>query len=253
LQPGLRGLPHLGLIAARGGTILIVAGAFLAVGAGAGAASATPPASPPTATATLAVVGLAIDKRNDAPIVRLVLPDGSAADLPTAPEGTTVEYTLAYTLTGDPTTNAVITDVVPFGLQYVKGSATGDGAFAFASFDASSGRLSWTAETLTTSGSVRYSAFVVEGASTLSQPIENVAAILSEGTDPTDDFSDIYVPGAVAAATSGPRTPPPTDVVGSAPVGPGDAGVASFLGLLTVIVAGVCIATSMPARRRDRP
>jgi uncharacterized repeat protein (TIGR01451 family) len=206
-----------------------------------------------SADATVAVVGLAIDKSNDAPLVSLVLPDGSTADLPTAPEGTTVDYTLAYTLTGDPLGNAVITDVVPFGLQYVKGSATGDGAFAFTSSDASSGRLSWTATTLTTSGSVSYSAFVVEGASTLSQPIENVAAIVSDGTDPTDDFSDIFVPAAVAGETSGPRTPPPTDALGSETPAASGSAIGPFLVLLTVLVAGICVATSMPgARRRDR-
>ena len=42
--------------------------------------------------------GLIIDKTNDAPLGILELPDGSTADLPTADEGETVTYTLAYTL-----------------------------------------------------------------------------------------------------------------------------------------------------------
>ena len=68
--------------------------------------------------------GLTIEKSNDAPIETLEMPDGSTVDLPTADEGETVVFTLAYTLSGDPVTAGIITDVVPEGLAYVVGSAT---------------------------------------------------------------------------------------------------------------------------------
>lgn len=204
-----------------------------------------------SAEATVAVFGLAFDKSNDAPIASLLLPDGSTAELPTAREGATIGYTLAYTLTGDPVHNVVITDVVPFGLQFVKGSAGSDPEFTLASFDASSGTLSWRAATLTTSGTITYRAFVLEGASSLSQPIENVAAIVSDDTVPTDDFSDIFVPAAVAGETSPPRvTPPPTDALRSEEPGSAGLGLALFLLTLTVVVTGICVATSTPNAHR---
>ncbi len=57
--------------------------------------------------------GLVIAKSNNAPIETIELPDGSTADLPTAPEGSTVTFTLNYTFSGDPVTNGIITDVLP--------------------------------------------------------------------------------------------------------------------------------------------
>ena len=45
----------------------------------------------------------------------------------------TVSYTLEYTLVDGPVTNGIITDVVPFGLGYVDGSATDNEEFTFQS------------------------------------------------------------------------------------------------------------------------
>ncbi len=206
------------------------------------------------AEATVGAHSLTVDKRNDAPITALVLPDGSTADLPTAHEGATVRYTIAYTFSGDPLTNGVITDVLPFGLQYVKGSATGDRSFRFADFESSNGTLSWKAEAIASSGSVSYSAFVLEGASTLSQPLENVAAILSDQTDPTDDDSDIFVPAAVSGETGRPKprpTIPPTDTLGPEAAVSG-AGVTLVVVVLIGLMAGIGRVASAPPRRRRR-
>ena len=43
----------------------------------------------------------------------------------------TVTYTLTYTIGDVDVTNGVITDVVPAGLTYVDGSATGNTEFTF--------------------------------------------------------------------------------------------------------------------------
>ena len=95
------------------------------------------------------------------------MPDGSTADLPTADEGETVVFTLAYTLSGDPVTAGIITDVVPEGLAYVVGSATSNEEFSFVGYDPITRTLTWTAEEVTESGSLSYSAVVEEGANEL--------------------------------------------------------------------------------------
>ena len=48
--------------------------------------------------------------------------------------------------------SAVLTDVLPTGLAYIEGSATGsaDGQLIFAGYNATTRTLSWTAATLST-------------------------------------------------------------------------------------------------------
>ena len=205
------------------------------------------------ADVVILVHGLTIDKTNDAPLESLDLPDGSTASLPTASEGATVHYTLAYTFSGDPVSNGVISDVLPQGLQYVDGSATSNDEFTFAGYDAGTRTLSWTATSVTESGSLTYSALVLTGASELSQPLTNVATIHSDQTGPDHDVSDVYVPTIPAGETDTPSAPP-TDVLGTTtPNQPGNSLLFVLLGLGALIV-GVGFVTPVPApsRRRDR-
>ncbi len=188
--------------------------------------------------------GLTIDKTNDAPII---------GDLPTASEGSTVTYTLAYTFTGDPVDNGVIHDVLPAGVSYVTGSATGSDEFTFVTYDAPTRTLSWSAEEVTKSGSVSYMVTVDTDAAKLSQPLTNTATIQSDQTGPDADTSDVFVPAAPGGETHVP-TPPPTDTL--APTGPSDPGssltlVLAALGALILILG---IVTPVPAvvRRRNR-
>ena len=60
------------------------------------------------------VSSLVIDKSNNAPI-------DDELELPEAPVGSTVTYTLDYTFSGDPVTNGVIHDVLPAGVEYIVG------------------------------------------------------------------------------------------------------------------------------------
>ena len=199
------------------------------------------------------VHGLTIDKTNDAPLETLELPDGGTAKLPTASEGDTVHYTLTYTFSGDPVSHGVITDVLPEGLQYVDGSATSNDEFTFAGYDAGTRTLSWTAATVTESGSLTYSALVLTGASELSQPLANVATIHSDQTEPDDAVSDVFVPVIPAGETDKP-TAPPTDVLGTTtPTQPGNNLLFVLIGLGALIV-GIGFVTPVPApsRRRDR-
>ena len=153
---------------------------------------------------------LTIEKTNNAPLEDLVLPDKSVKSLSTADEGETVTYTLSYTIGQVDVTNAVITDVVPEGLEYVDGSATGNAEFSFDGYDSTTRTLSWTAASVTVNGSVTYQALVQNDANELSQPLRNVATIDSDETQPDDAFSDVFVPVVPLAETA-----PPTDVIAS--------------------------------------
>ena len=201
-------------------------------------------------TTTVAVFSLVIDKTNDAPLEELVLPDKTVVSLPTADEGETVTYTLTYTVGANDVTNAVITDVVPDGLQYVDGSATSNDEFTFDGYDSTTRTLSWMAAKVTENGSVTYKALVLKGASELAQPLTNVASIDSDQTPPDDASSDVFVPVIPLSETA-----PPTDVSGhtqgtSAP-GFSLMLILAFLGGLILVIGFV---TPVPevVRRRNR-
>jgi uncharacterized repeat protein (TIGR01451 family) len=206
------------------------------------------------ASVRILVRDLTLDKTNDAPIETLELPDGSTADLPTAVEGSTVTYTLAYTFEGDPATDAIITDVLPLGVTYVDGTATDDVQFTFGGYDAASRTLTWTAPVVEESGSVTYQATIDVGASGRSQPLVNVASIVSAQTGADDAESDVYVPAIPAAATGTPKvTLPPTDTLAD-PHGTGTAGSGLMLVLvaLAVVVLVVGFVTPVPSSVRER-
>jgi uncharacterized repeat protein (TIGR01451 family) len=195
--------------------------------------------------------GLTIDKSNNAPIETLELPDGSTADLPTADEGETVVFTLEYTLSGDPVHAAIITDVVPEGLAYVVGSATSNEEFHFVAYDSVTRTLIWAATNVTESGSLSYSTVVESGANELTQPLINVATIVSDETQPDSDSSDVFVPVIPQAETDVP-TAPPTDMV--APTGPSNPGSSLLLMLAVfgVLVVGIGFVTPIPSPVRHR-
>jgi uncharacterized repeat protein (TIGR01451 family) len=184
------------------------------------------------------------------PLEELVLPDKTVVSLPTADEGKTVTYTLTYTVGVNDVTNAVITDVVPDGLQYVDNSATSNDEFTFNGYDSITRTLSWVAAKVTENGSVTYKALVLKGASELAQPLTNVASIDSDQTPPDDASSDVFVPVIPLAETA-----PPTDVSGhtqgtSAP-GFSLMLILAFLGGLILVIGFV---TPVPevVRRRNR-
>ena len=187
------------------------------------------------ATVTVLPVALDIEKSNDAPLETIELPDGSTVDLPTAEVGSTVTYTLAFTVTPDAgVRGATITDVLPAGLDYVDGSATSTDQMVFQGYDAATRTLSWLAETLDASGQVTYQVIVAAGADELAQPLENLAVIDSDQTEPEDDESEVFVPTVPAAATSKP-TLPPTDA--AAPTTPASAGTG--LPMVLAVLAGL--------------
>ena len=172
-------------------------------------------------------------------------------DVPLAKIGDTLNYTLDYTGSG-PITNAVITDVLPIGLDYVEGSAEGDANFTFVDYDDTTRTLTWTAPSLPdpASGSVTYDVVVLEAAAEEVQPLVNVATIDSDQTEPDDDTRSVAVLPPVLVLT-----PPPTSTL-TPETGTSNPGFALMLILLGIagLALSVGFMTPVPqrVRRRDR-
>jgi fimbrial isopeptide formation D2 family protein len=194
---------------------------------------------------------LTIDKVNDAPPEILQLPDGGTAVLPTADEGSTVTYTLTYTVGTLEVTNGVIVDELPDGVTYIAGTASSDTQFTFKDFNTTNaGALTWTAASVSEGGTLTYKVKIDIGASKLAQPLENTATIDSEETEPDSDTSVVFVPVVPLVETA-----PPTDVLAT-PEGPSAPG--SSLLLILAVLGGIVLVigfvTPVPAvvRRRNR-
>src|SRR3954454_2779886 len=199
------------------------------------------------ATATLTVTNLltavqanetlGVVKTNNAPLV-----DG----LPTANEGDTVTFILAYTVTGT-VHNGIIVDTLPAGLTYVSGTASNDAAFTFQGYDPTARTLTWTAATVGASGNLTYHAKVDAGAAARVQPLVNTAVIDSDETDQVADQSDVFVSPPVLAETA-----PPTDVAGTTVKAETGAGFPLLFVLLAALVAIVLIVTPTPKALKRR-
>jgi uncharacterized repeat protein (TIGR01451 family) len=178
-------------------------------------------------------------------------------DVPLAKIGDTLHYTLSYT-GGGPLTNAVITDVLPVGLDYVVGSAAGDANFTFSGYDTATRTLTWNAATLPNpaSGSVTYNVTVLTAAPEQPQPLTNTATIDSAQTAPDSDTAQVAVVAPPLAATGTPRiTPPPTDTFTpeTGASNPGFTLMLILLGLAGLAVSiGFVTPTPERVRRRDR-
>jgi uncharacterized repeat protein (TIGR01451 family) len=169
--------------------------------------------------------------------------------VPAANAGDTLTYTLEYTGVGELTT-AIITDVIPVGLDYVDGSAAGDASFNFLDYDDATRTLTWTAASLPdpANGTVTYEVTVRDDAADQPQPLINVATIASDQTDPDDDEAAVAVLPPVEALT-----PPPTSTI-AAPSGSSNPGFALMLILLAIAAVGLTVGfvTPVPARLRRR-
>jgi len=205
------------------------------------------------ATVTPPPAGLTIDKTNNAPLVNV-----GGSQLPTAAEGSTVTFTLTYTHTGSASTDGTITDVLPAGLTYVTGSATGSADFTFSGYNAGTRTLTWTAsEGVSASGSVTYQATVDAGAAGLAQPLENVATIDSAETASDSDVSDVFVAVPPLAETDNPNVPtaPQTDIASTGGTSAPGMNMGLALLFLGIVAFAVAFVTPVPAairRRKDR-
>jgi uncharacterized repeat protein (TIGR01451 family) len=186
---------------------------------------------------------------------------GTDPDLgvPAAKIGDTLHYTLEYAGAGL-LQNAVITDVLPEGIEYVAGSAAGDANFTFDSYDATTRTLTWKAPDLLNpfegddffvEGAVTYDVKVLATAPDFAQPLVNLATIDSDQTPPDSDTAAVAV-----LAPPLELTPPPTSTITpqTAPSNPGFALMLILLGVagLTLAIGFITPVPARAARRRDR-
>jgi len=130
-------------------------------------------------TVVVRVPTLVIDKQTATTVITISGAPGAQVANPSV-----LTWTLTYTLTNGPVTNAVISDELPDGLVYVTGSASDGGVY-----DAATDTLTWTFPTLSGSGSVTFQTTVdVETISRVA-PTVNVAVISSDQT-PEDEGQD---------------------------------------------------------------
>ena len=180
--------------------------------------------------------------------------NGTDPDLgvPSAKIGDTLHYTLEYAGAGL-LENAVITDVLPQGLDFVAGTALGDANFNDGTYDSATRTITWHAKgTLPdpASGAVTYDVKVLATAPDFAQPLVNVATIDSDQTNPDSDTASVAV-----LAPPEELTPPPTSTITpqTAPSNPGFALMLILLGVAGLTL-GIGFVTPAPARvrRRDR-
>jgi uncharacterized repeat protein (TIGR01451 family) len=169
--------------------------------------------------------------------------------------GDVLTFTLAYTIVNPPVTGGIITDVLPAGLDYVAASATGNGWFSFASFDAGTRTLTWTAPIVAANGSVTYQVTVTAAAASMPQPLVNVATVDSLQTLPDDDTDRVFVQQVLAETGRPVITLPPTDSIQSGDGSSSNPGFGLLLALLAIagigLVAGLLVPRPGRLRREE--
>jgi uncharacterized repeat protein (TIGR01451 family) len=191
-------------------------------------------------TVTVRVPILVIDKAADVELITKTLdPQGNVIDV----NPDTVTWTLTYTLTNGPVTNAVITDPIPAGLTYVNGSASDGGLF-----DAGTNTLTWTFPLLEESGFVTFKTTVNEEAPV--GVILNVATIESDETPPdTGEDSVRIVEDQQQGGTGTPAPSIPNTALNQPSTG-GSLGALLFGFILMTALGGLAYANVVAVRRR---
>ena len=171
----------------------------------AAAATSTNSQCPPTnplpeecrddSTVIVRVPTLVIDKVADAEVIVISGPNDDLVATPSV-----VTWTLTYTLTNGPVTNAVITDEVPVGFEFLDASDGGVEA---------DGVVTWTFPTLTESGSVTFRTTVDPETISRVAPTVNVAVIDSDETEP-DEGEDSVTVEVEPPVSGGNPTPKPS-------------------------------------------
>jgi hypothetical protein len=156
-----------------------------------------------------------------------------------------VTWTLTYTLTNGPVTNAVITDELPAGFEFL--DASNGGTLV-------DGVVTWTFAELSASGSVTFRTTVDPETISRVAPTVNVAVIDSDQTQPDEgeDEVSVVVEPPVLGGTPTPRPSLPNTAIGFGTNGepvtiPVELLVAFFIGSL-----GVLTLANVKARSRRR-
>ena len=164
---------------------------------------------PLTASASIVVrcPTLVIDKVADAEVITISGPDDALVADPSV-----VTWTLTYTLANGPVTNAVITDEVPEGFEFLDAS---DGGQLI------NGVVTWTFPTLSESGSVTFRTTVDPETISRVAPTVNTAVIDSDETEPDDgeDSVTVVVEPPPLGGTPTPKPSLPDTAAGIGPAG----------------------------------
>jgi uncharacterized repeat protein (TIGR01451 family) len=157
-----------------------------------------------------------------------------------------VTWTLSYTLTNGPVTNAVITDPVPTGFTFVSAS---DGGV----HNPVTNTITWNLGTLTTSGSVTFVTNVDVATISRTGPTANVATIVSAQTPPDSgqDSVTVAVEQPPLGSTPRPRPALPNTAIGIGPDGqPVTVPVELLAALFLSSLGGLAYVNVRAARRR---
>jgi len=186
---------------------------------------------------------LLIEKAADVELISLSGPPNAQIASPSS-----VTWTLTYTLTNGPVTNAVITDPIPTGFTFVSASNGG-------TLGADGKTITWNLGTLSASGAVSFVTAVNVATISRSGPTVNVATIVSDQTAP-DSGQDSVGVRVIAVPLAGNPTPTPKVPNTALAFGPGgqpttvpiELLVALFLGSL----GGLLFANVRAVQRRRR-
>ena len=191
-------------------------------------------------TVIVRVPTLVIDKVADTEVITITGPNDDLVASPSV-----VTWTLTYTLTNGPVTNAVITDEVPAGFEFLDAS---DGGKLV------DGVVTWTFPTLTESGSVTFRTTVDPETISRVAPTVNIAVIDSNETAPDDgqDSVTVVVEPPPKGGTPTPKPSVPDTAVGIAPNGQPITVPVELLGFVFLGSLGAMALANVRARSRRR-
>ena len=186
---------------------------------------------------------LVIEKAADTDLITISGPPNAETASPSS-----VTWTLTYTLTNGPVTNAVITDPIPTGFTFV--SATNGGTLG-----ADGKTITWNLGTLSASGSVSFVTSVNVATISRTAPTENIAVIKSDQT-PSDEGRDSVRVRVIAPPLAGNPSPTPKVPNTAVAFGPSGQPITVPIELLVVLflgsLGGLALANVRAVQRRRR-
>jgi fimbrial isopeptide formation D2 family protein len=155
-------------------------------------------------TTIVRIPTLVIDKAANVESITISGPNNALVATPAV-----VTWTLSYTLTNGPVTNAVITDAIPSGFTFLDASNGGS---------LSGNTVTWNLGTLTASGSVSFRTTVNPATISRVGPTVNIAVIDSSETAP-DQGQDSVTVAVIPPPLAGNPPPLPNTAIGFGPDG----------------------------------
>ncbi len=193
-------------------------------------------------TIVVRIPTLVIDKAADAEQIVISGEEDALVATPSV-----VTWTLTYTLTDGPVTNAVITDEIPAGFVFL--DAADGGTFA-------DGKVTWSFATLSASGSVSFRTTVDPETISRAAPTVNTATISSDQTpeDPGEDSVTVAVepPPLGGNPTPSPEPSMPNTSLGTGPDGQPITVPVELLAVVFIGTLGALTLANVKARGRRR-